>query len=271
MPPPPNAIEVPRLGRSILGKTVKSVLVVAQPINEEEQGRLRARLSHAGFRGENAVVTYLGVKILFGMLFAAVFLWINSMRAEPFPYLPFITILVLGAGYYLPSLWLNGRIKNRQKQINRGMPDALDLLVTCVESGLGLDAAMNRVADEITLSTPLLAREMLQAALEIRAGSTRADAFRRMAFRTGVEEIRNLSSIIVQTELFGTSIARALRIMSDGMRVRRMQLAEERAATVAVKMTIPLVFCIFPALMAVLLGPAILRMYQFFVIEGGLK
>jgi tight adherence protein C len=143
--------------------------------------------------------------------------------------------------------------------------------VTCVEAGLGLEQAIVRVTAELKLAAPLLARELEQTELEIRAGMSRGDAFRRMADRTGVEELRNLSAVIIQTQLFGTSIARSLRVKSESMRVRRMQIAEERAAAASVKMTVPLVLCIAPALFAVLLGPAVVTFVRelFPTLSGG--
>jgi tight adherence protein C len=132
----------------------------------------------------------------------------------------------------------------------------MDLLVTCVEAGLGLDAALSRVAEEMALAAPLLGRELNVTFLEIQAGVPRRDAFRRLADRTGVEDLKTLSAVLTQTEIFGTSIARALRVHAEGMRVKRMQKAEERAAMVSVKMTFPLILCILPSLIAVVLGPA---------------
>jgi tight adherence protein C len=140
----------------------------------------------------------------------------------------------------------------------------MDLLVTCVEAGLGLDAAMSRVSQELQLSSPILGEEMNQTFLEVQAGVTRADSFRRLADRTGVEDLRSLAAMLIQTDIFGTSVARALRIHSDSMRVKRMQQAEEKAAMVSVKMTVPLVLCILPSLIAIVMGPAIVMITQSF-------
>jgi tight adherence protein C len=129
-------------------------------------------------------------------------------------------------------------------------------MVTCVEAGLALDAAMSRVAQELELVAPILGQEMKQTLLEIQAGVRRSDAFHRLSNRTGVEDLRTLSAMIIQTEMFGTSVSRALRVHSEGMRTKRMQRAEEQAAMVSVKMTVPLILCILPSLMAVVLGPA---------------
>ena len=149
------------------------------------------------------------------------------------------------------------RSQERQQIIEDALPDAMDLLVTCVEAGLSLDAAMSRVAQELELVAPVLAQEMKQTLLEIQAGVRRSDAFHRLSTRTGVEDLRTLSAMIIQTEMFGTSVSRALRVHAEGMRTKRMQRAEEKAAMVSVKMTVPLIMCILPSLFAVVIGPAI--------------
>lgn len=261
--PPPFSGDAGRTKRgTLLDSALKPFAMVAKPSNEEELGRLQSRLSYAGFRGEQAMFAYLAVKVLGALVLAGLVTWLNFARPQPLPFAAFFTIFAMTIGFYLPSFWLERLINGRQTKINRALPDTLDLLVTCVDSGLGLDASMSRVAEEISLSSPILSQEIMQAGFEIRAGSNRGEAFRRLAARTGVEDIRNLSSIIVQTELFGTSIAKALRIMADGMRVRRMQKAEEKAASVGVKMTIPLVLCIMPALFTVIMGPAVVQIVR---------
>src|SRR5262249_39799786 len=147
----------------------------------------------------------------------------------------------------------------RQTELSRALPDTLDLLITCVEAGLGIEAALNRLTAEIGLSAPLLAGELRQTTMEIQAGMGRADAFRRLAERTGLEELRSLSAMLIQTEMFGTSIGRALRVHSSAIRVKRTHRAEEQGATVAVKMMLPLIFCILPSLFVIIMGPAVVR------------
>lgn len=258
---PPVPIEQSQ-SRSIIDFAFRGVARVATPTDEDEIGRLRAQLTHAGFRAERAMPIYLAAKVVLAFGLAGLFLWVNSLRPAPLQQAALYTVVVMIVGFYLPNAWLQGRVQERTKTIGNSLPDALDLLVTCVEAGLGLDLAMTRVAQEIGMSAPLLSQELLTTSLEMRAGMSRGEAFKRLALRTGVEEIRNLSSIIIQTEIFGTSVARALKVMADGMRIRRMQRAEENAATVAVRMTIPLVVCILPALLSTLLGPAIVRMIR---------
>lgn len=249
---------------SFLGNAFRSVGKIARPLDEESMGRLRAQLAHAGFRGDRAVLNYLSLKIFLSLTALGLFLWYLYNREQPLKNYPVYIVGSLLVGFYIPNLVVRHRVEKRQLAIGRALPDALDLLVTCVESGLGIDAATNRVGNEIAMSAPLLSQELLQLGFEIKAGATRGEAFRRMAERTGVEEIRNLSALVVQAERFGTSMAKTLRVMSGGMRTRRMQKAEERAATASVKMTIPLVFCIFPTLLIIILGPAILKMMKIF-------
>ncbi len=168
-------------------------------------------------------------------------------------------VIACAAGYYAPDLWLRQKRQKRQATIDRSLPDCLDLLVTCVEAGQGLDAALYRVAQEARLSAPIFAAELHQTCLEVQAGIPRVEALRRLAERTGVEELRGLAATLAQTEMFGTSVGLALRTRAEWIRTRRMQNAEERAARVAVKMTIPLVLCILPSLIAIVMGPAIVR------------
>jgi tight adherence protein C len=258
----PSVLEPARNTSSLLDATLRPLAAVAKPTDEEELAGVRSRLSHAGFRAERALYVYLVAKLTLCMGAGGLVIWYNAGQAQPLEQAALCTVLAMFGGYYLPNLWLSGRVKERQALIERALPDALDLLVTCVEAGLSLDQALNRIAGEVSLSSPLLASELLTCALEMRAGLGRGEAMRRLANRTGVEELKYLASIIVQTEMFGTSVAKSLRIMSDSMRVRRTQRAEERAAMVAVKMTIPLVLCILPSLFTVLLGPAVINIIR---------
>ena len=256
--PAPSVEAAPRKG-SFLESALKPVVSVAKPTDEAELQGLRSRLSYAGFRGERAMLFFLSAKVFFCLALAAVYLFYDASRAEPDSESALYTIVAMIVGFYAPSMWLDSRGKQRQQAIERSLPDALDILVTCVEAGLGLDAALNRIASESGMAGDILQAELLQTSREMRAGLGRGDAMRRLANRTGVAELKFLASVIVQTEVFGTSVAKSLRVMSDSMRIRRTQRAEERAATVAVKMTLPLVLCILPALFAVLLGPAMIN------------
>jgi tight adherence protein C len=260
--PDATTADLARANRSGWEAALGPIARVARPSNARDLGRLRSKLGHAGLRSERALVVYLGAKVLCGVGLAVAFLVVNYFFPQPAMYVALYTIACTAIGFYAPSLWLSGRIHERQREINHALPNALDLLVTCVKAGLGLDAAIQRVAGELSHGAPLLAHELEQTELEMRAGISRGDAFRRMAERTGVDELRNLSAIIIQTQIFGTSIAKSLRIQSDAIRIRRMQYAEERAAAASVKMTVPLILCIAPALFAVLLGPAVVKLVR---------
>jgi tight adherence protein C len=174
--------------------------------------------------------------------------------------------LVLGAlaliGFYLPDLYLKLMIRGRKQQIVLGFPDALDLLVVCVEAGMGLDAAISRVADEINLSSRVISEEFRILNLELRAGKSRLDALRNLGTRTDVEDVRSFSTLLIQTDRFGTSVAQALRVHSDAMRTQRYQKAEELAAKLPVKMMFPLILFIFPAIFVVIVGPAAIQIYN---------
>src|SRR5258708_2536371 len=175
-----------------------------------------------------------------------------------------IAVWLCGLAFWIPNLILNSKIKERQQAVERALPDAMDLLVTCVEAGLALDSAMARVAQEMALAAPVLATELDPTFLGGQARIPPADSFRRLAERKGVEDLRAVAAMLIQTDAFGTSVARALRVHSDGMRVKRMQRAEEKAAMVSVKMTVPLVLCILPSLVAVVMGPAVVMIKQAF-------
>ncbi len=251
-----------------LAESLGPIAKAAQPLNEEERSRLRLQLIRGGFRSERAVQLFLASKILLGLVLALAFVWLNSSRARPLEPGVVLAVVLFAAGYYLPSFWLSSRVKARQLVIERGLPDTLDLLVTCVEAGLGLDAALQRVSAETRLAWPALGEEIEQTSLEVKAGIPRIETFRRLAHRTGVGELKSLAATLAQTQTFGTSIGLALRVQAEGVRVRRMQRAEERAGYVSVKMTIPLIFCILPTLFAVILGPAIIKIAQVFPMMG---
>ncbi|HEX9052691.1 MAG TPA: type II secretion system F family protein [Anaeromyxobacter sp.] len=245
-----------------LARTLRPLARIATPTNAEESSRLRLRLLRAGMRGDHALEAFVAAKLTLATAALGAFLWVNARLVEPVPNALLVAVIACAAGFYAPSLWLSSRISARRKGIERGLPDCLDLLVTCVEAGLGLDAALVRVAGETALAFPMLSEELELTFLEVKAGMPRADAFRRLAHRTGVEDLKQLAATLTQTELFGTSVGLALRVQAEGMRTRRMQRAEERAAMVAVKMTLPLVFFILPSLFAVIIGPALVNISE---------
>jgi tight adherence protein C len=164
----------------------------------------------------------------------------------------------------LPGVWLSREVTKRKKSIANGLPDALDLLIVCVEAGLGLDQAIVKASEELAVSHPALAEELVILTTEVRAGKPRMEAFKNLADRTKVDEVRQLVSMLVQTDRFGTSVAQALRTQAEVSRTKRRQNAEERAAKIGVKLVFPLVFFLFPAMYVVTLGPALIKFARFF-------
>jgi tight adherence protein C len=231
-----------------------------RPTDEEEIGKLRLRLLRAGFRSEQAVAIYYGLKVLLGLL--ALALAVPPLVVQfGFEQSTYVLGAAAGAvGFYAVDFIINRRIKQRAESIFMTLPDALDLMVVCVEAGLGLDAAMRRVTTELGQSSPVLCEEIAIANFQIQMGRPRKDVLRDLGTRTGVDDVRALAAVIIQAEKFGSSIAAALRVQSDAMRLRRRQLAEERAAQTSVKIMLPLIFFIFPGVFVVLVGPAAIQL-----------
>jgi tight adherence protein C len=212
----------------------------------------------AGYRSPDAIMTMKGLKVLLPVGLAAAVFFTGFYRINPFVIFGIAVLL----GYLLPDLVLVWRVHARQHKLRRALPDGLDLLVICVEAGLGLDQALMRVAQELHITHAELSEELQLVNLEMRVGKTRLDALRELARRTGLEDIKSLVSMLIQTERFGTSIAQSLRVQSDDLRTKRRQRAEEMAAKMTVKMVPALVFFIFPALMVVILGPAVIAIMR---------
>ena len=231
-------------------------------------GHLRRRMIYGGYQAESAVTIFLGIRFAAMML-----LFIYGTLGGSAIGLSGRLALLLGIngaamGWVLPGFVLSSKIARRQKEIQRALPDALDLLVICVEAGLGLNQALVRVAVEMRHVSVLMTSEITQANLEIRAGVPRERALMAMAERTGVAAVRSLVTMLIQTERFGTSIAHSLRIHADSLRTKRRQMAEEAAAKTTIKMIFPLALCIFPALFVVILGPALIQIAQSFAQLG---
>jgi tight adherence protein C len=234
----------------------------------EDYSASRLKFLRAGIRHENASSVHWGVKIFLTFMFPAAFLIAHTMVLTTLSYQVSMTVAVLCAllGFYLPDIWLNLKGEERRQKILQSLPDALDLLVICVEAGMGMDGAINKVAQELVIGSPELSEEFHLMNLELRAGKQRTDALKNLALRTNLDEISSLTTLLVQTDKFGTSIADALRIYSESYRTQRYQRAEEVAAKLPVKMVIPLVFCIFPSLFLVILGPAAISIYRAIII-----
>ena len=229
-----------------------------------ENSPTQRRFIHAGLRDKRAWAVFFGTKTALAVIPPVLlYLGIRLAGAHPAPNTLMIMLVgVAAAGYYLPNLILEHMIQQRQQDIFENFPDASDLLMVCVESGLGLDAALNRVAEEMRLKSEAMAEELQLVNLEMRAGSTREQALRNLALRTGVEEVNVFATMLVQADRFGTSIGDSLRVFSDELRIRRRNRAEETSAKVPLKLLFPLVFFIFPSLLLVLLGPAFIQIYR---------
>lgn len=230
------------------------------PKSQAEVSVAQQRLIRAGFRKDSAVSFFYGTKVLVPLTLCAIVFTTGIGSESPMVFYA----VALGLGYLAPDFWLGKKISSRQKKIRLGLPDVLDLLVICVEAGLGIDQATARTAQELAAAQPAVADELSIVALEQRAGRPREDAWRHMAERTDVDSVRNLVSMLVQSEQFGTSIAKTLRTHSDTLRVQRIQQVEEMAAKTTIKLIFPLVFFIFPCLFLVTLGPAVILMSESF-------
>ena len=227
--------------KAMVEKTAAQFSKALMPKTELEQNKVRLRLVMGGFRTENAVSVFLGLKFFLIVLMGGVALAVMLVR-EGMGENTWITAgIAAGAGFYLPDLYVWWCMYKRQDDVFCGLPDALDLMVVCVEAGLGLDAAMRRVADELSRSNVTLAEEFQIANFEMQMGLPRREVLQNLGLRTGVEDVRSLAAILIQADRFGASIAHALRTQSDAMRTRRRQLAEERAAKTAVQLIFPLV------------------------------
>lgn len=226
------------------------------PQGQKEVASTRKSLIRAGYREANAASILYGIKIVFPVFL----LLVVSFAWHPANFIPYI--VAAGLGYLLPDYGLLRLIHIRQKKIRKGLPDALDLLVICVEAGLSLDQALARTSKELGVSHPELADELNLVVLEQAAGSGRGDSWRHLADRTGVDSVRHLATTIIQAEQFGTSIAKTLRVHSETMRLKRKQALEEEAAKTSVKLVFPLVLFIFPSILLVTLGPALITIYK---------
>jgi tight adherence protein C len=227
------------------------------PTSPKEMSRIRRRVARAGYTQPAAAVIYAALEVaLPAVAFVTAFAVFGNSRG--FLVGTFLAI----AAYLLPGIALGRIIARRQQQIRNGLPDALDLIIVCVEAGLSLDQAVLKTSEELALSHPALADELHQVTNEVRAGKPRMEAFRNFADRTKVDDVRALVAMLIQTDRFGTSIAQSLRTHADTGRTVRRQRAEERAAKLGVKLVFPLVFCLFPAMYVVTLGPGAIRIIR---------
>ncbi len=257
----------------------KKVLDTVAPIaiypsmkrNAEGMSRLRMKLACAGFRSESAPTAFLASKTVVALLFGIGGVGYVLAKGVSVTNAIGIVTTAIGLGFLAPNLWLGTAVSKRKGIIKDGLPDTLDMMVISVEAGLGLDAAFQRVGDEMKKVHPTLSEELQLVTLESQMGIPRHEALANMSVRTGLDEVRSLVAIINQAERFGTSIAKALRNQSDALRVKRRQAAEERAQKTTVKLMAPLILFIFPAILVVLAGPAALKMIEALGNTPGLK
>jgi tight adherence protein C len=246
----------------VLAAASPALAAPLKPKSELEANKLKMRLSNGGFRGESAPTIFLGFKFL-GLIVGlfgsgSVMLLLGNFTQKS----TMATLLIAGGLFYLPDIVLMFIIKRRKEAIFLGLPDALDLMVVCVEAGLGLDQAMRKVSDEMRRIYRVIADEFALSNFQLQVGRSRVDVLHELGLRTGVDDLRSLAAILIQADKFGSSIAQALRVQSDSMRTRRRQLAEEKAAKTAVKLIFPLVIFIFPGIFVVLVGPAAITMVR---------
>ena len=230
----------------------------------------RMSLIQAGLRKPDAYKIFQGIKGALALALAGTFL---TVRYLFFPEMDLVviissTVLLAAVGVYGPEVWLLKKISKRKLTISDELPDALDLLVVCVESGMGLDQAIDRVCEELTTSGPIFSAELKLLTLELRAGKGRQEALRSLAERVGLDDLNSLTSLLIQADAFGISVGRTLRVYSDAMRVKRSQRAEEKAAKMPVMLLLPLVIFILPALFITIIGPAVIMFIDTFAMVG---
>ena len=262
----PAAPAVPGLGSWLqrAAALLRPISHLSTPEEGFEKSSIRMRFLHAGVRSAAAPTAFFGTKTALALGLPLLGLGALSLTGAPLrgQNLMLALLALAALGYYLPNLMLSRAVRHRQREVFESFPDALDMMTVCVEAGLGTEAAMVRVADDLQLKSPALAEELRLVNLELRAGANRERALRNLALRTGVEEVDGFVSMISQAERFGTSIAASLRVHADMLRTARRQRAEEAAAKIALKLLFPLIFCIFPSLMVVLMGPAMIQIYR---------
>ena len=238
-----------------------------EPKSDLERDGIRVKLANAGFRSESASAVFQGIRLAsLALCIPALFLAYAYFGLSSVGILAIV--FCVGTGAFFPGLALGQLRAQRQKEIFLTLPDALDLLVVCVESGLGLDAGLRKVTDEMKGHAKVMCEELALANLQLQMGRPRREVLHDLGVRTGVDDVKSLAAILIQADRFGSSIAQALRVQSDSMRTRRRQIAEEKAAATAVKLIFPLVLFIFPAIFVVLVGPAAIQI-QKNLLKGG--
>lgn len=248
---------------------------LALPTGGWDSSGLRLRFLNAGLRHASWPILYFGAKTALALGLPALFMLTLGMSSQPWggqlvaqhgsKAILLVSLVLASFGYYLPNVLLSVRTARHQRELFEAFPDAIDLIIVCIEAGLGLDAAIARTTEELRLRSPALADELHLVGLELRVGASRTQALRNLALRTGLEEASALVAMLLQADRFGSSIADSLRVHADDLRSRRQLKAEEAAAKIPLKLLFPLIFCIFPSLMLVLIGPAAISIYRVFL------
>jgi tight adherence protein C len=259
-----------QISQRILRRYFLKIMVIAgnlsKPKDKNELSHLQKTFLQAGYRGKNSITIYLGIKALLTIMLPAAFFslrfFIPGIKVMNPSYLLMILFVLALVGFYLPAIWLRIKIAKRKEKIFKGFPDMLDMLVVCVEAGVGLNSAIYRISEELKLSYKEISEELQILNWELRAGKSRREALKNLAVRIDLEDVKSLVTLLIQTEKFGTSVAKALRVYSDTMRTKRFQRAEEMAAKIAVKLLFPLIFFIFPSLFVAILGPALIQVFR---------
>lgn len=262
--PMPQGLSGSDSSGNILVNILSAIGIRTNPGRSGDDADIKLKFLRAGLRGRNIPTVFLGVKFLMAISLPAIFLTAAFLFFPDMSGLKLLwsAIFLSLLGLYLPDLWLKVKTSARKDKITKGFPDALDLLVVCVEAGMGLDGAINRVGEELALNQPELSEEFKALNLELRAGKARGMALKNLAQRTDIDDVNSLVTVLLQTDRFGTSVAQALRVFSDSFRTARYQRAEEAAAKIATKLLFPLAVCIFPAMFVVILGPICITIYR---------
>lgn len=257
---PPAPVQEQKFINKQVGRARDSLVTLGKivPAASKQAPRAQLMMIRAGYRSSEAILAMRGLKLLVPAGLLAFVFGSGLYRSNPILFVGIAGI----AGYLLPEMWLIWRVQARQRRLRRALPDGLDLLVICVEAGLGLDQSLLKVSQDLRITHRELSEELQLVNLEMRIGKSRIEALRELARRTGLEDIKALVAMLIQTERFGTSVAQSLRVFSDELRTKRRQRAEEMSAKTTVKIVPPLVFFIFPALLVVILGPAIITLIR---------
>ena len=254
--------ESPQVHPSLLFQDMIKKLGSVLPASPKDIGAIQRRLVRAGIRNPNALKILYGSKVLLGVAFPLI-MGLAAAGSSSDPNNKFLAVVAAAAlGFFGPNEYVRLKAKRRQKEIRRGLPNALDLMVVCVESGLGLDQAIVQVAKELEHAHPHISEELGLVNLELKAGKRRIDALRNLAERTAVDDLRKLVAVLIQADRFGTGVGQSLRAHADYMRVQARQIAEEKAAKLGVKLIFPIFFCILPSLFVVTVGPVAIRIYR---------